>query len=104
MVSLTDMTFSMGALLTVAAYALTDILIIRFLIIIGSIFYIIGAFYAGLYAPGMTATIIFSCAYLIVNSYQIFRLIMNKIPVFLSDDQKSIYYNIFSSITPNEFM
>lgn len=101
---MTDLLFAIGSILTAVSYTLSDFFLLRILLIAGSLFFIMGAFLAGYEQAGMKITIITSVVYICINGVQLIRLILDRVPVFLPNELKSIYYALFHELKPNEFL
>lgn len=100
----TDLLFSAGALSTIASFMMLNVLYLRSLIILGSAFYITGALIAGLQNAGMKSTIIFSILYASINLVQIVIIFLNKSPVFIPDEVKEVFFKVFYTMTPRQFL
>lgn len=101
---LVDIIFLIAAMLISISYFFTDILLLRLLSIVGAVGYIIGGSIAGLNQPGMTTIILFSVINSSINIIQSIRIILDRIPIFLSNELKDIYAKTFDMMTPNEFL
>lgn len=101
---MTDLLFAIGSILTALSYTLTDFFLLRLLLIFASLFFIVGAFVAGYDQAGMKETILASVVYISINTVQLIRLILERVPVFFPNDLKSIYYALFKALKPNEFL
>ena len=92
----------LGNILYLFAYSVRDILWLRILTVVATLCllpYYFCCSLTPLYAP-----IAWCSLFTAVNLFQIGRLIMERRPVFLGDEDLRIYNMVFRSLSPREFM
>lgn len=98
-----NLIFVLSAILNIIAFIFTDMLILRVITIIAMLGYVTGGLIAGILEPGMKALIFFSLIAVIVNISQIFRIIVDRIPILLPEHIRAIYRESFYILTTREF-
>jgi hypothetical protein len=101
---MTNLIFLISAIIITSSYLFIDILYLRIVSMIGAFGYILGGLLAGYRAEGMMVIILFSVFNIFINIVQIIKMILNKKPIFLSNELKNIYMSNFSTMTPKEFL
>lgn len=98
-----DLIFALSEIVITISYLFRDILYLRIATIFALIGYIIGAFIAGLEVEGMKAILLFDGIGLIVNGYEIYKLITERYPILLPEELRVIYKSSFNVMTTYEF-
>lgn len=102
--TLVDLIFALAEIFIVVSCIFRDMLILRVLIVTGMLGYLVGAITAGYHEPGMRALIVFSAMTVIINLFQIIRLITDRIPILVPDEVKDIYLSMFATIVTRDFL
>ncbi len=90
--------YSIAALFSLSAYVLSNILWLRIFLVLAAIVYIISGI-----TLGITSMIGWNTAYLVINLFHVFVLILDKSTISLPDETKDIYQQFFSSMSTREF-
>ena len=98
-ISLSHLLYSSGAALSLAAFVLTDILYLRILIIVANMLTAI----AGLMYPNMSI-VVWSVLFIVLNACMVIKLLLERIPLLVPEDLKSLYLMFKLSMTPREFL
>ena len=98
-----DTIFSVAAVLILLSYVVSDMLWLRVIAVIGGAGYIVGGFFMAAGAPGKISLLVFSSLNASINLFHCVRLLLDRVPVMLPNELKTIYYQAFRSLTPNEF-
>ena len=91
-------------ILLLMSYLTTQMLTLRIVAAISAICFMWAALYAGLSAPGMTPSFIFSGLSLLVNTLNIYRLLYTRMPAAIPSEYLEVYEKIFSTFTAREFL
>ena len=98
-ISISHLLYSSGAALSLAAFVLTDILYLRILIIVANMLTAI----AGLMYPNMSI-VVWSVLFIVLNACMVIKLLLERIPLLVPEDLKSLYLMFKLSMTPREFL
>ena len=90
--------YSIAAAFSCSAYLLRNILWLRILLVLASTIYIISGVNLGI-----TSMIGWNTAFLLINTYHIILLILDKVTINLPDNTASIYRQYFSTLSTREF-
>lgn len=102
-VLLTNIILGISEILFIISYLFADILLLRVVTVFGLFGYILGALVAGYESEGMLALLVFNILAIIINFVQIYRLIIQRIPVLLPHELKDLYSKVFFMMSPNDF-
>ena len=92
----------LGNVLFLCAYSVKDILWLRVLTVVATLCLV--AYYFSCSEQPLYEAIFWNGLFIAVNLVQICRLIMERQPVFLGDEDLKIYNMVFRSLSPREFM
>ncbi len=90
--------YSIAALFSLSAYLLSNILWLRIFLVLASFVYI----FSGIQL-GITSMVGWNSAYLVINSYHVVMLFLDKSTIALPDETKEIYHQYFSLMSTREF-
>lgn len=99
-----DLIISLAEVLVITSFLFRDILYLRVITTLGLVAYAVAGLVAGYRSPGMTALIIFNVAGIIINVYQIYRIIQQRFSTTLPGDLSEVYHENFSMLSPQAFM
>lgn len=99
-----DLFISLAEILVITSFLFRDILYLRIITTFGLAAYTVAGLVAGYNAPGMKALIFFNVAGIIINFYQIYRIIHQRFSISLPSELKEIYNTNFSMLTPQAFL
>jgi len=92
----------LGNILYLLAYSVRDILWLRILTVVATL--CLMPYYFCCSATPLYAPILWCSLFSLVNLVQIGRLILERRPAFLGEDELRLYRMVFRSLTPREFM
>lgn len=87
-------------LILLAAFVVRDMLLLRILFVTGS-FVALGAYF--LLSPPLWSAIGWTCVYILIHSYWIYRILMERRPVVLNADEQKLHDLAFASLDPRKF-
>ena len=90
--------YSIAAAFSFGAYLLRNILWLRILLVVAATIYIISGV-----SLGITSMVGWNSAYLLINSYHIVFLLLDRITINLPEDTRNVYHLYFSSLSTREF-
>ena len=90
--------YSIAAAFSCSAYLLKNILWLRVLLVLASFIYIISGVNLGI-----TSIIGWNAAFLVINTFHIILLVLDKVTINLPDNTVSIYRQHFSTLSTREF-
>jgi len=92
----------LGNILYLLAYSVRDILWLRILTVVATL--CLMPYYFCCTARPLLEPIGWCSLFTLVNLVQIARLIMERRPVFLGEEESRVYQMVFSTVSPREFM
>ena len=92
----------LGNILYLCAYSVRDILWLRILMVIAM--FALLPYYWCCTATPLIEPILWQSLFIAVNLVQIALLILERRPVFLGEEEMRLYRNVFSTLTPREFV
>ena len=90
--------YSIAAAFSCAAYLLKNILWLRILLVVAATIYIISGV-----SLGITSMVGWNSAYLLINTYHIVFLLLDRVSINVPEETRSIYQPIFSTLSTREF-
>ncbi|MGZ3633399.1 MAG: cyclic nucleotide-binding domain-containing protein [Parachlamydiaceae bacterium] len=99
-----DIIIIIAELLIISSYLFVNVVILRVFAALGMAAYVVAGFTAGYENEGMKALIFFSSVAVIVNLVQIYRLVKERLTVFLPVEVQEIYTRSFSFMNEVDFM
>ncbi|MCH9686546.1 MAG: popeye domain-containing protein [Deltaproteobacteria bacterium] len=94
-----DVFIHIANVLFLASYSVRDILWLRLLSVVGTLSLM--PYYA---ANGLIPPIYWNSAFLVINGFQIYKLLMERRPVRLTVEQQRLYAMGFDRLTPRDFL
>lgn len=99
-----DFIFSVSEIILIVSYLYRDMLKLRIITVLGSIGYMLGAYFSGFEVPGMKALLFFNFIIFAVNLVQAYFIVMDRMPILVPNNLKDVYKNCFSNLSVNEFL
>ena len=88
-----------GAFLMLLAYLVRDQILLRAVIILGTIFYIVSYF---LMAPPLWSALLWSLSFVVINAIMIVVIYSDRASFVMSEKEEKLY-QVFNTLSPGEF-
>jgi len=94
-----DILVHVGAFLMLLAYLVRDQILLRGLIILGTIFYIISYF---IMDPPLWSALLWSASFVVINAIMIVVIYSDRASFLMSEKEEKLY-QVFNALSPGEF-
>ena len=94
-----DILVHIGAFLMLLAYLVRDQILLRGLIILGTIFYIVSYFFM---EPPLWSALLWSLSFVVINAIMIVVIYSDRASFIMSEREEKLY-QVFNSLSPGEF-
>ena len=94
-----DILVHIGAFLMLLAYLVRDQILLRGLIILGTIFYIVSYFFMD---PPLWSALLWSASFVVINAIMIVVIYSDRASFVMSEQEEKLY-QVFNALSPGEF-